>query len=535
LLNILLAFCGFAAQLEKKRFDCKRSVARKLLSVIKTDTTTKSKSMKRITSAFLLITALVACGGGSGTGSSESAVIGAQPIYGFAANGTPYVAKFDLQQGTYSYATLNPETGESFAVTTATLEPTSDPSIKSISGHNQHILAIDRDQSTVLASTRSSVSALPEPTLFVVKPLTKIADIAGTYYLYQNRPFWFRINITGSGTATLDCKSFKLIYDLLPSQYEDDACEGFISGSASVRQLSPPFWELKYQIKASYGTIEDLLESTSIAVFSNTSKGKVAYLGAGFGKSCSNSYCFSHGPMQNTTLLKESQTFSATPTWDGNWAFNRQGGAGALMSLSADGLGKLASGRGVKLTKQTLTNNLDASLMPVDIVSFNTITVTIPTLDGTTTTIANDIYGVSDLDNIGSNLAIVDRYKPSSLNKNAFFDRVPLTLSDKVFSLVPNNTSGPYSIDLGVEDQKRIARIDVFLDTLGLDGTTVDSSTLLSENIDYAFEPFSGRFVFRLPIPSTDINGRQMRLSIKPYLVPIGTPVNPSAWGIRVR
>jgi hypothetical protein len=521
----------------KKRFDCQRSVARKLLSVIKTDTTTKSKSMKRITSAFLLVTALVACGGGkgNGNGSSESAVIGSQPLYGFTTNGTPYAAKFDLQQGTYSYATLNPETGESYAVTTATLEPTADPSIKSISGHNQHMLAIDRDQSTVLASTRSNVSALPEPTLFVVKPLTKIADIAGTYYLYQNRPFWFRINIAGNGTATLDCKSFKLIYDLLPSQYEDDACEGFISGSASVRQLSPPFWELKYQIKASYGTIEDLLESTSIAVFSNTSDGKVAYLGAGFGKSCSNSYCFSHGSMQNTTLLKESQTFSAAPTWDGGWAFNRQGGAGALMNLSVDGLGKLASGRGVKLTKQTSTNNLDASLMPVDIVSFTTITVTIPTPDGTTTTLANDTYGVSDLDNIGSNLAIVDRYKPSSLNKNAFFDRVPLTLADKIFSLVPNNTSGPYSIELGVGEQKRIAKIDVSLNILGLDGISVESSTSLSENIDYVFEPFTGQILFRWPVPAKDEAGRQYRLSIKPYLIPLGMTFNPTAWGIRVR
>lgn len=492
--------------------------------------------MKKITSAFLLITALVACGG-SGSGSPESTTIGSQPIYGFAANGTPYVAKFDLQQGIYSYATLNPETGETSAVTTATLEPTADPSIKNISGHNQHTLAIDQDQNTILASTRSSVSALPEPTLFAAKPLTNVADIAGTYYFF-NVPFWQSINIATDGTATLTCKSFKMIENAEPEALPYDACKDFTSSTASLKQLSPPFWELKYQIREDWGGQEHTRKEERVVIFSKTHSGLIAYLGLGATQFCNGSTCQEKQAIDGFYTMKETQNFNTAPTWSGDWIFNRQGGTSAVLKLNTDNSGSTSSGRLAKFDPPISRSNVDSSSYDASVSSFTTKTIVASSEKGTSTVPVSDMHGRSSLSNRGGDL--VSEFANQGINTSALFDKVAIDQRTITFTFQPIGNAGPYSISSGDTDLSGLIDFEMFSVSVLPNGIFDESTRVLISKADYSLETFSGQVLFKSPMPSKDANGRSLALELRVYVRKNQGPgVNPFtsrlAWGVRVR
>jgi hypothetical protein len=84
-----------------------------------------------------------------------------------------------------------------------------------------------------------------------------------------------------------------------------------------------------------------------------------------------------------------------------------------------------------------------------------------------------------------------------------------------------NGTSGPFSVasNQAIENSEKVEIITRDKNALGV----VKSVQLMQRLVDYAFEPFSGRIVFKSPIPSLDVNGDPVSVRIT-YEVEQGGP-----------
>ena len=84
-----------------------------------------------------------------------------------------------------------------------------------------------------------------------------------------------------------------------------------------------------------------------------------------------------------------------------------------------------------------------------------------------------------------------------------------------------NGTSGPYSVasNAGLTNSEKVEIITRDKNALGL----VKTVQLMQRLVDYSFEPFSGRILFKSPVPSIDINGDPVSVRIT-YEVEQGGP-----------
>ncbi len=84
-----------------------------------------------------------------------------------------------------------------------------------------------------------------------------------------------------------------------------------------------------------------------------------------------------------------------------------------------------------------------------------------------------------------------------------------------------NGTSGPFSVssNQAVENSEKVEIITRDKNALGV----VKTVQLMQRLVDYTFEPFSGRIVFKSPVPSLDVNGDPVSVRIT-YEVEQGGP-----------
>ena len=84
-----------------------------------------------------------------------------------------------------------------------------------------------------------------------------------------------------------------------------------------------------------------------------------------------------------------------------------------------------------------------------------------------------------------------------------------------------NGTSGPFSVasNAGLANSEKVEIITRDKNALGV----VKTVQLVQRQIDYSFEPFSGRILFKSPVPSLDINGDPVSIRIT-YEVEQGGP-----------
>ncbi len=84
-----------------------------------------------------------------------------------------------------------------------------------------------------------------------------------------------------------------------------------------------------------------------------------------------------------------------------------------------------------------------------------------------------------------------------------------------------NATSGPFSVssNQAVENSEKVELITRDKNALGI----VKAVQLMQRSVDYSFEPFSGRIVFKSPVPSIDVNGDPVSIRIT-YEVEQGGP-----------
>ena len=84
-----------------------------------------------------------------------------------------------------------------------------------------------------------------------------------------------------------------------------------------------------------------------------------------------------------------------------------------------------------------------------------------------------------------------------------------------------NGTSGPFSVasNAGLANSEKVEIITRDKNALGL----VKTVQLMQRLVDYSFEPFSGRILFKSPVPSLDINGDPVSIRIT-YEVEQGGP-----------
>ncbi len=84
-----------------------------------------------------------------------------------------------------------------------------------------------------------------------------------------------------------------------------------------------------------------------------------------------------------------------------------------------------------------------------------------------------------------------------------------------------NGTSGPFSVvsNAGLANSEKVEIITRDKNAMGL----VKTVQLMQRLVDYSFEPFSGRILFKSPVPSLDINGDPVSIRIT-YEVEQGGP-----------
>jgi hypothetical protein len=485
--------------------------------------------MKKLLTTFLLLATMVACGGGGGVPNIASQNTG--PMYGFNAKGSAYVASVDLQKGTYKYSQVNTLTGELSGHVSAALTPSAtSPSIYSIYGHGQHTLAVDASQTTVLASTQSGQDALPEPAMFATKPLTSYADIAGTYY-FGNVPYWYRLNISSNGAASIDCKGFTVVEQAVDTVYSYNACANFLSSNVRLEPLSEPYWKITALITnkdGANGTVS--FEITSSILFAKSANERTAYLGAGSSTVCFSGNCSTNA--NNSVLAwQESQNYASPPTWPGTWAFNRQGGSGTVLALDATGTGITSSGRNVTSTIPVSTNNVDSSLLGRDLVSYATRTEVMSNPTETKTITVTEVLGYATLRRGGGNLAVQQSF--DSINNNALFDKIPL--KTKTITLPGGGVSGPYYLP---ENIGNIEVEEVSIEVYNASGPEVYKTTPLKRYVDYdAYISSVGASSIALGavLPAFDDQLHPVRLVVKYGLVPVGMTTSPTSWGIRIK
>jgi hypothetical protein len=487
--------------------------------------------MKKLLSTILLVATIVACGGGGGS-APDKAPQNSGPMYGFDAKGSAYVASMDLQKSTYKYSQVNTLTGELSGDVSAALTPSAtSPGIYSIYGHRQHTLAVDASQTTVLASTQSGQDALPEPAMFTTKPLTSLADIAGSYYLGEG-PFWYKLNISPSGSASIDCKDFTLVESVEDMVYRYNACENFVSSNVRLELQSAPYWKITSSIATkdgANGTIS--FEITSSILFATSASGRVAYLGAGSSTVCFSGNCSSN---TNSSVLawQESQNYASPATWPGTWAFNRQGGSGTVLAVGATGTGTTSSGRNVTSTIPVTTNNLDSSLLGRDLVSYSTRTEVMSSPTETKTITVTEVLGYATLRRRGGNLAVQQSF--DSVNNNALFDKIPLKI--KTVNLAGSGVSGPYDFPEELFDSVDV--MDVSIEAYNASSSEVYTTIPLKRQVDYSTYSSSAATIsidLRTPLPSFDDQRHPLRLVVKYGLVPVGMTTSPTSWGIRFK
>ncbi len=478
---------------------------------------------------FLLNLVFVAvttgCGGGSvgsNTGLTEK-----QTLYGFDVKGAAYTATLDFRSGSYEYSQFSTDTGRLSSSVLFKITPQSDnPNVYAVYDHGQHLLAMDVDKTTLLATTKMPGSATTEPAVFVTQPLTNFSEITGNYYQTQSGPFWIRLNVTNSGAVSVDCKSFVAIQASSDVSATYDPCTNISVSNARLEPLSSPYWKLTYEIKDKELAFYSIYTST--VLFAKGATGRVAYFGENTSK-----FCYEIGMcnvLNNvSTVWQETQNFTSSANYSGEWLFNRQGSTSALMNLNAEGLGATSAGLSITATFSKEIANIDTTRDALFITSYFNANSTSSNLLTTTNAVTTNIYGRSKLKSLGGNVVI----EQSSINGSALFDKA--ALETKTFTLPSIGMSGPYVVLFANSEVNRLAKYDVYLESVQPNSSAVTSSMLLTESVDYLFDQMSGTITLASPIPIFDSEKRVLRLTVKAYLTPAGIPANPVAWGVRVR
>jgi hypothetical protein len=481
--------------------------------------------MKKILSSLGLAALMAGCGGGSGDSEVSSAK--SQTMYGFDANGAAYAAVVDLRSSSYEYSQISTDTGKSNGSVLLKMASQADnPNVYKVYDHGQHLLAMDISQTILLATTKVSSSATAEPTVYAAQPLINFSEISGNYYQTQWGPFGIRLNVTSSGTVSVDCKNFGVTQVTGEVSNTYDSCTTISVSNARLEPLSSPYWKLTYEIK--YKDLTAYSVNTSTVLFAKGSTGRVAYIGENSTKFCyDNGICSIHN--HGSTIWQETQNFISPANYSGDWLFNRQGATSSSINLSASGTGVTSSGLAVSATFSKELTNIDPTRNALDVSSYlNTISpVSNPLV--TTGAIATNIYGRSELKSLGGNIST----ERSLINNSALFDKV--ALETKTFTLMPNGGSGPYVVPFTPDEVKRLAKYDVFIESAQANSIVAASSVLLAESVGYSFDPLSGAIMLRSPLPVFDDNKRSLRLVVKAHLTPVGITASPIAWGVRIR
>jgi hypothetical protein len=480
--------------------------------------------MKKIFSYLLFTVVITACGG---SGDSETALTKTQTIYGFNAAGKSYAATVDVQNGVYEYGSIDTATGLTGSAVALKITPQTDNSmVYRVYDHGQHFLAMDTSQTALLATTKSSDSAIAEPTLFATQPLINFSEISGSYYQTQYGPFWIRLNVTSSGNVSVDCKNFAAIQGAGEASITYDPCTTITVSNARLEPQFSPYWRLTYEIR--YEDLTAYSVDTSTVLFAKGANGRVAYIGES-----SNKLCYDNGVCEvsnhASTVWQEAQNFTAPANYSGDWLFNRQGATSSLINLKASGSGTISSGLALTATFSKELANIDPTRNSLDIASYLKTSSTVSDLLVTTTDTVAGIYGHSAIKSLGGNTVV----EKSLINNSAMFDRA--ALQTKTFTLIANGTSGPYVVPFAPDEASRLAKYDVFVVSTQPNGTSAASSVLLAESIDYSFDQLSGAIVLRSPLPVLDSNKRSLRLEVQAYLTSVGTTASPIAWGVRIR
>ena len=483
------------------------------------------KNMKKTFSYLVLAAAMTACGGGSNSSNIE--LTKTQTMYGFDASGVPYAATVDLQNGSYKYSQIATTTGlSSGGAELKITSQTDNPNVYKVYNHGQHFLAMDTSQTSLLATTKSSESALAEPAFFATQPLVNFSQISGSYYQTQYGPLGIRLNVTSSGTVTADCKNFALAEGDGEMSITYDPCAAISIINTRLEPVYAPYWKLTYEIR--FQDLAAYSVNTSTLLFANGAAGRVAYFGENSTEFCyDNGVCTAHNNV--STIWQEAQNFASPANYGGEWIFNRQAGASALINLDASGMGTTSAGLALAATFSKEVKNIEPTRNALDIVAYlNSITSINNSLATTGSTVTN-IYGRSVIKSFGGNIAS----EKSLANSSALFDRV--ALQTKTFTLLSKGTSGPYVVPFLIDEFDRISKYEVFVESVPPNSTAASSSVLLSDSIDYAFDRPSATITLRSPIPVFDSDLKSMRLTVKAYLTPLGISANPVAWGIRIQ
>jgi hypothetical protein len=376
------------------------------------------------------------------------------------------------------------------------------------------------NQTALLATTKNADTAYAEPTLYAMQPLTKFADIAGSYYFSAEGSIWHRLNVSANGVVSYDCKPFAVSSNFVPVGY--DACSISKSLSVSLKPLAPPFWELTTLT----GDDGYELERISTVIFAKSAKGRVTYTGDVQGKWCSGGVCtpFAGGSMR---VLQETQNYESPVSWAGTWAANRQGAKSSVFTQDQVGIGKASLGVTLKgmLNKELL--NIEPTRNIYGIASFMPETNPQEVLGSAPTSMTSKFYGRSEFQNFGGNIAI----EQSPINSAALFEKTVLKTLTTTF--LADGTSGynlPAQFSASVGD--RFVSLEVSTQ-VGSDST--QRQTLLTDSVDYQYDPVTGRLVFRSPIPAQDDSGNAVHVLVKIILSPLGMRGSPISWAIRVQ
>jgi hypothetical protein len=480
---------------------------------------------------FYLFLAFVMAACGVGLNNSSSTFSNGASLYGFNAEGVPFVATVNSQSAIYEYRKVNTTTGETSAAVQLKIDAVpGELNVYKVYDHGDHFLALDSSQKTLLASTRTSDTAQLEPTLFALQPLVNFRDIAGSYYIRSYGPFWYRLNVLADGSFNIDCKSFSAIEILADMPFAFDACEGITFSQVSLQALSAPYWRLDFQYNLS--GIDGYFTQSTTLLFANSASGRVAYTGTSTSGSCpfGGSAPCSLTNDNGASIWQESQNFNTSVTYGGTWLFNRQGGDSSQLSLNDAGTGTTASGLTAFGHFSSALANIDQTRNIYHVNSFSTtVTSFIDTASMPNSVTALIPYGRSSLRGLGGNTAV----ETSTINEDALFRRV--LLETKTFTIIPNGTSGPFSISASPSEAARIRSIELSVDTYDLSGSMVMTSNPLSSGYDYWFDIFNRQVTLRSPISFVDSQGRQVRLSVKAVLTPVGIKADPVSWGVRIR
>jgi hypothetical protein len=454
---------------------------------------------------------LSSCGGGASSDNNSS--FSSTALYGFSSTGQAYVAQVDTAARTYSYQSINLNSGEVSGVNSAVL--TADPSLAgafSIYGHGSHRLALDADQSSILASVLPSFGSSPQPAIFGTRSLQTMSEIAGSYYL--GNPYWFRLDIAANGTISLVCESFEIvevIIDGITDTY--DRCREVTVGSAKIERTAAPFFRITFSVTFKDLQPTDTLTSSYNVVFSQSASGKVAYAQL----ASSTQALIDDDINKRVTLWKEKSSFDLQNTWSGQWLFNRDfmGDSGSI-SLYSQQTGTTSLGYFVGPRYGTGGRNpffldLQGSTNPSDVYNANPV-------------------AVMNLSSYSRHFAVdkID-YKDSAV----FRSNIPYTVGSHGW--LGLGTSGPYEFPSMLKQNIFDGLLSLQIELTSLMNPNATPRMIALYSYDYSFDPVAGSIVLRAPLPSFDADGNVVRLKATFKLKPSELASSPVGWGIRLR